>query len=136
MNRTEKKRILELKTKIESQINENSTDGEKAFVKGFLEVLENNKQNLKRYKMNKENRMVRFANDFNVLLENKINENIETIKGVNVSLGKKDDFISCFLSLVQILVDEAEARYPIKEEEIYKYYKSLVDEGRFPKNNK
>ena len=79
-------------------------------------------------------RIVRFANDFNVLLKERIKENDEIIKNANITFNEKDEFISCFLSLIQNLINEAEAKYPIKEEEIYTYYKSLVGEGRFSKS--
>ena len=78
-------------------------------------------------------RIVRFANDFNALLEEKIRKNAEIIKSVNIAFNKKEEFISCFLCLIENLINEVEARYPIKEEEIYKYYNSLVEEGRFSK---
>ena len=83
-------------------------------------------------KMN-EGRIVRFANDFNVLLEEEIRKNAEIIKSADIAFNEKGEFISCFLSLIQNLINEVEAKYPIKEEEIYKYYNLLVEEGRFSK---
>ena len=82
-----------------------------------------------------EDRLIRFVNDFNVLLENEIIKVREVVEGLEIEFDPEGENISCFLGVIQILVDEFDFKYHISEQDVYAYYQVLVHEGKFSKNH-